>query len=83
MQEEFLTIMSTPKIEVSLEKVACEDFLNLKEIIKAVSIALRDHRGDITTTAVRAAMAMPAEASDFDRGLAAGFLIATLLPARS
>ena len=62
-----------------LKKLDEENSLDFKCILKAVEAALESDTRDVLEAALRAANAMPQDASDFDRGLAAGFALANLV----
>jgi hypothetical protein len=49
--------------------------VNLELILKAVDAASVSHASDASDAALRAASALPADASDFDRGMAAGMAL--------
>ena len=50
--------------------------MDLETVLKAVEAAAVPYVADASDAALRAANAMPAEAPDFDRGIAAGMALA-------
>jgi hypothetical protein len=64
------------KIISALDK---ERILNLRCIVEPLQFALGGDTDDMPETALRAANALPSGASDFDRGIAAGFALAVLI----
>jgi hypothetical protein len=60
--------------------ISSSETLKLQYVRGAVDEALRHYNGDPFDAAERAVSAMPADASDFDCGLAAGFILGKLLP---
>lgn len=62
-----------------LQQFDAEHGFDFEYMLKAVEGAEDDDTGDVFDAALRAASAMPPDASDFDRGLAAGFALAILI----
>jgi hypothetical protein len=58
--------------------------LDLSAVKTAVEAAIKDNSGgELEDVILRAASALPSEASDFDRGMAAGFAAAVILELKS
>ena len=53
--------------------------MNIEPILEAAKTALRDPSPDLVAICLHAANAMPADASEFDRGLAVGVALARYL----